>query len=137
MPCAGKIASPLTGLSRRGAGIGLSLIELHAATGGLEYLETARDAFAYEDSLFDLTRGNWPNLRPSDRSPSSPNFPVAWCHGCAGDRPYSTPGRPPRPRRKDDYLSSARIAITTTLDRIDQQIEYPRADANSATAWWV
>ena len=31
--------------------------------------------------------------------------------------------------RSDVYLASARIAIATTLDAIDREFEYPRADA--------
>jgi lantibiotic biosynthesis protein len=125
-------APPLTGLSHGAAGIGLALFELYAATGRHDLLETARGAFAYEDSLFDSQRRNWPDLRPNGRSgPPEPGaeFAVAWCHGAPGIALTRLRAAQLDPERKDDYLRSARAGIATTLEAIDQHIDDPRADA--------
>jgi len=128
----GAAAAPLTGLSHGAAGIGLALFELHAATGRIEFLETARGAFAYEDSLFDAQRNNWPDLRtpePSDRSNARPHFAVAWCHGAPGIALSRLRAAALDPARSQDYLASARCAIATTLVAIDENFQYPRSDA--------
>ena len=128
----GTAAPPLTGLSHGAAGIGLALLELSAETGQLEFLETARGAFAYEDSLFDQERGNWPDLRknsPRDDPSASSQFALAWCHGAPGIALSRLRAAELDPARKDDYLRSARVALATTLNAIDEQIENPRADA--------
>jgi type 2 lantibiotic biosynthesis protein LanM len=69
----------MTGLSHGAAGISLALFRLGDATGDARFLDAAREAIAYEDSLFDAEEGNWPDLRYKHRS-----FMNAWCHGAAG-----------------------------------------------------
>ncbi len=63
------------------AGLGLALLELYAAIGRPDFLDAARRAFEYEDSLFDPDPGNWRVLRP-DVPP--PGFTCTWCYGAAG-----------------------------------------------------
>jgi hypothetical protein len=77
---------PLAGLSHGAAGIALALFELHAATDHRLYLDAARGAFAYEDTLFDPVERNWADLRvrPSGEGGTRRSFAVAWCHGAAG-----------------------------------------------------
>ena len=125
-------AKPLTGLAHGATGISLALFELHAATGRDEFLETARGGFAYEDALFEAQEGNRPDLRHSGIAGSSrdrPGFASAWCHGAPGIALSRLRAAMLDPVRSDVYLASARIAIATTLDAIDRQFEYPRADA--------
>ncbi|MEA2163992.1 MAG: hypothetical protein QOK37_2119 [Thermoanaerobaculia bacterium] len=69
----------MTGLSHGAAGISLALLRLGAATDDARFLDAAREGIAYEDSLFDATEENWPDLRQKHRS-----FMNAWCHGAAG-----------------------------------------------------
>jgi len=63
-------------------------MELFRVTDDPKYLATARGAFAYEDTLFDSTVGNWVDARfPFERSPNGRiegTFATAWCHGAGG-----------------------------------------------------
>ncbi|MFI5459406.1 MAG: lanthionine synthetase LanC family protein [Isosphaerales bacterium] len=117
---------PLTGLSHGAAGIGLALFELHAATGRPDFLETARGAFAYEDSLFDPRQGNWPDLR---RSSQPPRFARTWCHGAPGIALSRLRAGMLDPDRQEDHLAMARVAIATTLEAIEQNLGESRSDA--------
>ena len=93
----GTATVPLTGMSHGASGIAVALLELHAATGRVEFLEAARGSFAYEDSLFDPQVGNWPDLRVTDDAPPTPSshsYFRAWCHG-ARELPWRGCG-PPR-----------------------------------------
>jgi hypothetical protein len=148
----GTATAPLTGLSHGASGIGVALLELHAETGRLDFLEVGRGALTYEDSLFEPETGNWPDLRRRDDPPGrrgSPTPPMsgpvastpltppsqggnarAWCHGAPGialarlramtlDRP-----------RAEAYRATARAAIATTLDAIDENLPRPNHDAS-------
>jgi hypothetical protein len=130
----GTAATPLTGLAHGAAGIGLALFELHAITGRLDFLETARAAFRYEDSLFDHQTGNWPDQPPVERSDADsaaklPRSSVAWCRGAAGIALTRLRAASLDQAHREDNLASARTAIATTLDAIDEQLIYSRADA--------
>jgi lantibiotic modifying enzyme len=61
-----------------------ALLELAHRTGREDLRRAGRAAFAYEDSLFDSERGNWPDLRADGKTGDAPRFPVAWCHGAPG-----------------------------------------------------
>jgi lantibiotic biosynthesis protein len=76
----------LTGFSHGAAGIGVTLLELAAATGMQSYRDAAHAAFAYERALYDPAVGNWPDLRSSRyRAPDEkPGFATFWCHGAPG-----------------------------------------------------
>ena len=80
-PPAIEAVRPLTGISHGAAGIGLSLLELGAATGRPEMLEAAHGAFAYEGRWFRPREDNWPDFREED---GDPPCCVAWCHGAPG-----------------------------------------------------
>lgn len=43
-------------------------------------MATARDAFAFEESLYDCDIGGWLDLRDASRKGTV----AAWCHGAAG-----------------------------------------------------
>jgi type 2 lantibiotic biosynthesis protein LanM len=70
----------LTGFSHGAAGIAYALLRLHALTGDPDLLDAAREAIAYERSVFSAEAGNWPDFRADD----GPTFPSQWCHGASG-----------------------------------------------------
>ncbi len=123
---------PLTGLAHGAAGIGLALFELSAETGRRDFLEAARGAFAYEDSLFDPDRKNWPDLRRRGRSDvgSTPTrFALAWCQGAPGIALTRVRAIELDPDRKETYLATARVAIDATLAEIESKLQHPDSDA--------
>ena len=123
---------PLAGLANGASGIGLALFELHAATGRRDFLDAARGAFAYEDTLFDAEQKNWPDLRRRGRSPldKSPlRFVLAWCQGAPGIALARLRASELDPDRQETYRAMARIAIESTLAAIDKKLEVPSADA--------
>jgi type 2 lantibiotic biosynthesis protein LanM len=67
-----------TGLSHGAAGIALALLRLYGVSGEERFLDGAREAIAFEDSLLDLRRHNWQDLE------SAPEFLSSWCHGAPG-----------------------------------------------------
>jgi len=71
----------LTGLSHGNAGIAWALLELGALTGEEAFREAAREALAYERSLFHPEKGNWPDLRGDQ---AAHKFKTSWCHGSTG-----------------------------------------------------
>lgn len=81
---------PLTGFSHGAAGIAYSLVRLHTATGVRDFLDAAREAMAFERSVFSEAHANWPDLRRSAASPggqaseAGPRFGLGWCHGAPG-----------------------------------------------------
>jgi type 2 lantibiotic biosynthesis protein LanM len=82
---AGAVSSlrrpPLTGFSHGAAGMAAALARLAHGTGEQRFADAARRAVAYERSVFDSERGNWPDFRSSD----DPNeFMLSWCHGAPG-----------------------------------------------------
>ena len=88
-------AMPLTGLAHGASGLGLSLLELHAATGRGDFLEAGRGAFFYEDTLFNEEQGNWPDLRAQARANQLPRHRARLRDGLvsrgAWDRARSNP----------------------------------------------
>jgi lantibiotic modifying enzyme len=123
----GVSVAPLTGLSHGAAGIGLALYELYAATGQTDFLATARGAFAFEDSLFDASRGNWPDRR---KSLESNVFARAWCHGAPGIALARLRAAALDPDRAETYLDKARIALATTARAIEDMRAVPDSDAS-------
>ena len=81
--------TPLTGFSHGAAGMAWALLEVAAVSGAERFRKAARDAMAYERSLFSTEAGNWPDLRASRESGRAsdgeqPAFMTAWCHGASG-----------------------------------------------------
>ncbi|MES1244602.1 MAG: type 2 lanthipeptide synthetase LanM family protein [Acidobacteriota bacterium] len=79
---------PLAGMSHGAAGIAWALLQLEEATGDAgedRFRRAALAALAYERSLFDAERRNWPDLRAGSAGPNGePHFMSAWCHGAPG-----------------------------------------------------
>jgi len=72
---------PLTGFSHGAAGMAAALARLSHVSGERRYGAAAERAVAYERSVFDAKRGNWPDFRSS----SEPDeFMLSWCHGAPG-----------------------------------------------------
>jgi lantibiotic modifying enzyme len=137
---ADRVAGPdtsevlLTGLAHGASGLGLALLELHAATGRPEFLRAGRGAFAYEDSVFDPAKGNWPDLRKPGpgappTAPAAPTFAMAWCHGAPGIALARARAAALDPERRDAHAAVARPALATTLAAWDRMRENPRVDA--------
>ncbi len=77
--------TPLTGFAHGNAGIALNLLRLSAFSGDERFRQAARDAMAYERSLFSPVHNNWPDLRSSQvRADGQPSYMLAWCHGAPG-----------------------------------------------------
>lgn len=74
-------ARPLTGFSHGAAGIGYALAALFGATGNPRHLAAARQAFAYERSLYDPEVENWPDFRTHSERPG---HACSWCNGAPG-----------------------------------------------------
>lgn len=76
----------LAGFSHGAAGIAAALIQASDLLNAPAYAEVARAAWAYERSIYDEARQNWPDLRmrgdSADEEPSS--HMLAWCHGAPG-----------------------------------------------------
>ncbi len=70
----------LGGFAHGATGIGWSLFKLADATGDARHYDTAKAAFAFEDSLYDTTEQNWVDLR----NLGGPKTGCAWCHGAVG-----------------------------------------------------
>ncbi|MEM1182913.1 MAG: type 2 lanthipeptide synthetase LanM family protein [Acidobacteriota bacterium] len=91
-PLAAAGGAALLGFSHGTAGTAWALLRLHALVGDARYRETALAALAYERSLYDAERGNWPDLRSGERPEEidgracaeDHHFLVAWCHGAPG-----------------------------------------------------
>jgi type 2 lantibiotic biosynthesis protein LanM len=75
-------APPLAGFSHGAAGIAWALHQLAQATSQERFRQAAREAVAYEQTLFRPEAGNWLDVRPL--AGDSPAFMTAWCHGAPG-----------------------------------------------------
>ncbi|KYC40661.1 Lanthionine synthetase C family protein [Scytonema hofmannii PCC 7110] len=69
----------LTGFSHGAAGIAYALLRLYDTTQDSVFLKAAKEAIAYEHSVFSPEAGNWPDLRFE-----KPSFKTSWCHGAPG-----------------------------------------------------
>jgi lantibiotic biosynthesis protein len=83
------VGVPLGGMSHGATGFALALLELYRLTGRSRYLEVAKGALSYEESLFDAQRGNWLDARFAYREENDGPLTgslaaTSWCHGAAG-----------------------------------------------------
>jgi lantibiotic modifying enzyme len=128
----GMNAPPMTGFSHGASGMALALLELYAQTGSAAFLDTARRAFAYEDTFFSRGSGNWLDLRAPHRvveDELAGTFATVWCHGAPGIGLARLRAMSLDPESRDDYERMARIALTTTTSAIEQSLATPRSDA--------
>jgi type 2 lantibiotic biosynthesis protein LanM len=74
----------LTGFAHGAAGIALALQRLYAVTGNVAFRDAAREAIAYERSVFSPAARNWPDFRHRSDDAASPAYATMWCHGAPG-----------------------------------------------------
>jgi lantibiotic modifying enzyme len=125
---------PLTGYGHGAAGIGLALLELFAATGDTRYRDAGREAFHYENGLFDPTRENWPDFRYSADTGDRGHFGVAWCLGAAGiglSRLRALQIDPATPRHRLD----AEAALRTVRRRLTSSTDPGSEDFSLCHGW--
>ena len=72
-------ARPLTGLAHGAAGCGLALLEAGTTLQRPDVVDAGARAFAYEASVYDRQRANWPDFREGGGATMT-----AWCHGAPG-----------------------------------------------------
>lgn len=78
-------ARPLAGFSHGNSGIALALIKLAYHTKIQKYYVLAKQAIQYENSLYDVRKNNWLDMRIfSGQEVKDIGDPVAWCHGAGG-----------------------------------------------------
>ncbi|MFY0528773.1 type 2 lanthipeptide synthetase LanM family protein [Archangium gephyra] len=78
-----EIASeqPLSGFSHGASGMAWALLELAQSSGQPRFRDAAREALAYERTLFSPERRNWRDPRTASASSA---FTCAWCYGAPG-----------------------------------------------------
>lgn len=77
-------SAPLTGFGHGATGIAYALSELAHVSGERYFSLYAQQAIDYEDSLFSLSAGNWPDLRNTRHVADQRKYMTAWCHGASG-----------------------------------------------------
>lgn len=70
----------LNGMSHGAAGFAFALASLASVSGREEFGRAASECIAFENSTFDASRNNWPDLRGE----GEPSWPCQWCHGASG-----------------------------------------------------
>lgn len=73
--------SPLTGFSHGAAGFSYALFSLSDVSQRDDFAEAAQECCAYEDSCYNASLSNWPDLRGSD---DEVTWSSQWCHGSIG-----------------------------------------------------
>ena len=76
----GLSETPLTGFSHGAAGFAYALSSLATASHCQEFEVAAQECISYENSCYDKTAFNWPDLRSTDDRV----FLSQWCHGAIG-----------------------------------------------------
>jgi type 2 lantibiotic biosynthesis protein LanM len=75
---------PQVGFSHGNAGIGLSLVELGAATGEERFAEAGLAAFAWEREAFWPELDRWMDRKEGEAPPPESTVAMAWCYGAPG-----------------------------------------------------
>jgi lantibiotic modifying enzyme len=127
-------ATPLCGFAHGASGMGLALIEMGVHCERSEWIEGGLSAFKYEDKLFDVQSGNWPDLREwvlhdrqhgdAQRSTSM----VAWCHGAAGIGLARLRAYRLLPEHRGELIVGVQRAIHAATNQL--RVQPPRADAS-------
>ncbi|NVB36679.1 type 2 lantipeptide synthetase LanM [Pseudenhygromyxa sp. WMMC2535] len=73
----------LSGLAHGASGTAWALHRLAAETGEARFAAAAREALAFERTLYHPAQGNWEDVRP-DVPAGGPSFMHAWCNGAPG-----------------------------------------------------
>jgi type 2 lantibiotic biosynthesis protein LanM len=75
---------PQVGFSHGNAGIGLSLVELGAASGEARFTEAGLAAFSWEREVFWSELKHWLDRREGEAPPPESTVAMAWCYGAPG-----------------------------------------------------
>ncbi len=70
----------LAGLGHGAAGMALAMLRGYQAGGSADLLDGAKQAIAFENTLYDAARHNWRDMR----NPKEPGFMYGWCSGAPG-----------------------------------------------------
>jgi type 2 lantibiotic biosynthesis protein LanM len=76
--------SPLNGMSHGAAGYAYALSSLHQVTQREDFADAARECLAYEQSQYDESEHNWPDLRKDTDDKPFKMMVCQWCHGAPG-----------------------------------------------------
>lgn len=71
----------LAGFSHGAAGFAYALSALANESGRDDFAQAANECNAFENSRYNASQLNWPDLRNSDQTG---NWPSQWCHGAVG-----------------------------------------------------
>ena len=109
----------VSGFSHGTAGIAYSLLRLYEHTRDPRFLEAAKEAIAYEDTLYSPENHNWVDYREQ----GEPAYQWQWCHGAPGIGLARVGGL--------DVLDTEQVredidlAVQTTLDFGVQGVDHP------------
>lgn len=76
--------SPLNGMSHGAAGYAYALSSLHQVTQRDDFADAARECLGYEQSQYDESEHNWPDLRKDADDKPFKMMVCQWCHGASG-----------------------------------------------------
>jgi lantibiotic modifying enzyme len=74
----------LNGISHGAAGFELALSSLSIASGRQDFMEAAKECYAFEASNYDSEEHNWPTLKDDQDGKPMNTWVCQWCHGAAG-----------------------------------------------------
>jgi type 2 lantibiotic biosynthesis protein LanM len=76
--------SILNGISHGASGFELALRSLSIASGRQDFMEAAKECYAFEVSNYDSEEHNWPDLREDEDGKPMRAWVCQWCHGAPG-----------------------------------------------------
>jgi lantibiotic modifying enzyme len=122
----------MAGMAHGASGMALSLLELYRQTSDTKFLDVARGAFNYEDTLFRDNVKNWVDTRfdsTSEASEAQEVFANAWCHGAPGIALVRVRAINLDPDLSDLHQDIATIALNTSIHALDAMVSVPGTDA--------
>jgi len=84
----------LGGFAHGVSGIANALLDIYKLTNNIDFLNIAKEAIKYENTLYSSKENNWGDLRNYSRDNEQISYPCFWCHGASGigisrDKVYS------------------------------------------------
>ena len=74
----------LNGISHGAAGFELALSSLAIASGRQDFMDAAKECYAFEAANYDSEEHNWPDLRDDEDGKPMKAWVCQWCHGAPG-----------------------------------------------------
>ena len=124
---------PYTGFSHGASGMAYGLLSLYEASGEKDFLDVARAAYAYEDSMFHAPSKNWldPNFQQfTEDGQVVGNFQTAWCHGAPGITVSRTLAAVYDPGRAGHHREMANAGVSTTSAHLKQRLAFEGWDTS-------